>query len=184
MNKNHFFALIGLLAISGLSPVTSQAAGFGLQFANMTYEEDGFSEVEPGALIARLSSKSETFGYEGRAGFGISSGDSSIADKDLEIYIDSLLGAYLTAQRQFGPVSIYGLVGYTYIIATKTISGRQGPPFTYSSSQDDESGLSFGFGANFGQIADIEFNIEYMPYLDDDGISIDAISLGVALAAF
>jgi opacity protein-like surface antigen len=184
MSKMRTFAIISLLSISCFLPVNVKADGhhrpyFGLQIASTSYQKEGLREVEPVALVARFGIRNEIFGYEGRGGIGINKGDSSIEGKDLEVSIDSLLGAYITAQKQFDSVSIYGLVGFTYIIATQTISGGQGPPFTHSSSQDDEFGLSFGFGVNFGQIADIEFNIEYMSYLDDDEISIDAVSLGV-----
>ena len=153
---------------------------YGVQYAQV--EEDNL-ELEPTAAVFRLGSMTDQgVGYELRLGTGLSSDDLSetlpfFGDVELELEIDTLIGVYLVAEGKIGPAgSIYGIIGYSMIDYTLKADSSV---FGSDSESDDESDLSFGFGANLGKSDSVRFNIEYMQYLDKDDIDASAISFGV-----
>ena len=73
-----------------------------------------------------------------------------------------------------GSAAIYGMVGASIINATTT--GIGDAEFSYP---EDVFPWSFGFGVNFGKVEGMQFNLEYMSYLDTDDFSYEAVSLGV-----
>jgi hypothetical protein len=157
-----------------------------LQYANFSYEEDNFPDLEPTAVIFRYGVIGEKVGYgeqvgiEVRIGLGLSKGDDSVSDPlfgdtDIDIEIDSLLGLYWVSQHNTGSAAIYGLVGASIINATTTDTIGDAE-FSYP---EDVFPFSFGIGVNFGKVEGIQFNLEYMSYLDTDEFSYEAVSLGV-----
>lgn len=186
MNYNNFIFVVILATCAGLFGSSANAANgsqdqtyFGFQYAQV--EEDEL-DLEPTAAVFRLGSMTDQgYGYELRLGTGLSSDDLSetlpfFGDVELELEIDHLIGVYLLAEGNLGTGSIYGIIGYSMIDYTLK---AESSVFGSDSESDDESDLSFGFGANFGRSDSVRFNIEYMQYLDKDDIDASAISLGV-----
>lgn len=168
------FAFFG--ALYGTVASAANDTYFGIQYAMI--EEDEF-DLEPTAAVFRVGSMSDQgFGFEGRFGLGLSSDDRDVTfpilgEVDVELEVDTVLGIYAVAEGQAGPATIYGILGFTkvdYTIKSDAVDVDE---------SDDESGLSYGFGANFGSSDKIRFNIEYMQYLDEDDVDASAISLGV-----
>jgi opacity protein-like surface antigen len=148
---------------------------FGVQYAQV--EEDEL-DLEPTAAVFRFGSMSDQgIGFEGRLGMGLSSDDRTVStifgDVDAELEIDTLFGIYLLAEGRAGAASVYGIIGYTQ--ADFTLESEA----LGIDESDDESDLSYGFGANFGNSDKIRFNIEYMQYLDKNDVDASAISLGL-----
>lgn len=168
------FAFFGTLY--GTAASAANETYFGVQYAMI--EEDEF-DLEPTAAVFRVGSMSDQgIGFEGRLGMGISSDDRDVTipilgEVDVELEVDTVLGLYLVAEGAAGPASIYGIVGYTKVDYTIESDAAD------VDESDDESGLSYGFGANFGSSNKLRFNIEYMQYLDEDDVDASAISLGV-----
>ena len=139
----------------------------GLQYALVTYEEDGFDDVEPTALVGRIGQfTSDNFAIEGRLGFGLQDDTIDVGPFDLDLEVNSLFGVYGVLQSSpSNGISVYGILGFSRVELEATALGV--------SVSDDDTGLSYGFGLNLKG-----FNVEYMSYLDEDDYQISALSLG------
>lgn len=166
--KNILFVIT--LALFYNSPSFAASAGEsygGLQYALVTYDEDGFDEVEPTALVGRYGHFiNDNVAIEGRIGFGLQDDTVDAGAFDIDIEVDSLYGIYgVFHTSSNSDTNFYGVLGFT--------KGEiEGSAFGLTVSEDD-SGLSYGFGVNIKW-----FSIEYMSYLDDDDWDATAISLG------
>lgn len=154
----------------------------GIQFASFDYSiNDASGDFSPTGLIGRLGKDiNENFSLEGRFGIGLS--DDAITASDgfinasVSIEIDTLLGAYGLAHARINESSsIYALIGFTKIDTTfaASISG-----FGSTSLSEDDSGLSFGVGAEIGLSRNVALNIEYVQYLNESEYDINVLSAG------
>jgi len=171
-----FGSLYGSRAVADIGGETY----FGFQYAQV--DEDDL-DLEPTVGIFRIGSMGDNgVGFEGRIGVGLSDDDISASDPflgdiSLELEVDTVLGLYLVGQTTAGgAVSIYGIVGFTMVDFTVDVdAGILGS----ASDSDDESDLSYGFGANFDVSDKVSLNIEFMQYLDKDDFDASAVSVGV-----
>lgn len=100
-----------------------------------------------------------------------------MGDISVELEVDTVLGLYLVGQTTAGgAVSVYGIVGFTLVDFTVDVDGGI---LGSGSDSDDESDLSYGFGANFDVSDKVSLNIEFMQYLDKDDFEASAVSVGV-----
>ena len=141
----------------------------GVSILAIDYEETGFSEeAELTAVYGRMGGFfNENFSGEVRVGAGI--GDDTIYGADLSL--ESMFGAYLRGGVQAGVFYPYVIIGYTRGELEASIPG-------YSIS-DSESDTSFGFGVDISFGEKIKGNVEYMDYLDKDGVEIGGFSVGL-----
>ena len=174
-NKN---ILVSIALVTFSTPLACFAATpgnayFGAQYSQITYKEDGVEDLNPSALIGRLGlNMSEYLSLEGRIGFGLSNDTAMVLGVPVDFESDSLFGAYLLGRLPVSDsFSIYGVIGFTSIEVTASVSG-----FSVS---DDGSDTSFGAGMEFGFSDDVSMSLEYMSYYDKEGVSIDAVGLGV-----
>ena|SRR5690554_843016 len=173
--------IAGVLGLSMAATMTSYAASEGgsyggFQYALGTYSEDGFDDANPNALVGRYGKfVNDNFAIEGRIGFGI--GDDSISTTfgDISIEADTLIGVYGLGHVEINDSSsVYGLLGFTRGELTASASG-----ITFS---DDDSGLSYGVGANVGVSDSLALNLEYIQYLSTSDYDFTAIGLGVVFS--
>lgn len=183
------FSALGVVFI--LSAVSFAAAAqpesgdsyIGGQYASVGYDEDGFPEVEPSALVLRGGQFiNDNFAIEGRFGFGLS--DDSAAtningyDVDVAIDIKRIFGVYgkgyLPVNDVFG---VYGVFGFTDAKLEATASNGS---VSETVSQSD-SGFSYGIGFDVFVKDSLSVNGEYMSYLDESGYTADALSFGGSL---
>ncbi|NVJ59954.1 MAG: outer membrane beta-barrel protein [Gammaproteobacteria bacterium] len=148
------------LSVAGLLSTSVFADNYAGVSYKMVEIEAGSSSVEPSALEGKYGSfLTNNFALEGRLGFGI-------AD-DEGVDIDSLLGVFgafhFMPKEKFSP---YALIGYS--------RGE----ISAGSFSDSETDISFGFGADIAVNGDGAFNVEYVQYLDKDGVTISALSAG------
>ena len=172
MKAKYSFIVI-LLLIS--APVYAGGQGtnyIGLQYALVTYEEEGFDDVEPTALVGRLGHfVTDNVAVEGRLGFGVQDDEVEVdlgflGTVDVEVEIEHLFGIYAAIHSSStSDISVYGLLGFSQGELEASALGEE--------VSEDESGFSYGFGLNIHK-----FNIEYMSYLDEDDFEVTAISLG------
>jgi len=149
------------------APIKDNYAG--LQFAQVTYEEQGFDDVVPTALIGRFGTRVNDYvAAEGRLGFGLQEDSLDIRgiDADIDLEVEYLVGVYgiLQSRPQSG-FSVYGILGVSQVELKASL---QGIP-----DSNVDSGLSYGIGANYRW-----FSLEYISYLDEDDYELTALSLG------
>lgn len=144
----------------------------GVQYAMVTYDEEGFDEVEPTALVGRFGRFfNKNVALEGRFGIGLDGDEIDLAIPgfapfEAEVEVEMLYGAYIVAHSDpTQNVNFYGVIGYS--------RGELEVSIGDFSQDGDESGLSYGAGINIGRL-----NIEYMSYLDEDEFDATAISIG------
>jgi len=150
---------------------------FGAQYAIGSYNEDGFEEVNPTALVGRFGKFfNDNFALEGRLGIGLQDDSIDILGTDVSLEIDTLFGVYGVGHFNLNETSsVYGLIGFTRAEATVSAPG-------FTSESDDESGLSFGVGADIGIGNNVALNIEYTQYLNKSDFDFSAIGLGAVFS--
>ena len=168
------YLLIGIVFLVG-SPVYAAGQGTnyaGVQYAVVTYDEEGIDDVEPTALVGRIGHfVNDNVAIEGRIGVGLQDDEVEVdlgifGTVDVEVEVEHLFGIYAAIHSSSSSdISVYGIIGYTQGELEASAGG-------FDASEDD-SGLSYGLGLNI-----YKFNIEYMSYLDEDEFEVTAISLG------
>ena len=156
------------LFYSSISYAASEGDTYGgLQYALVTYDEDGVDEAEPTALVGRYGQfVNDNISVEGRFGFGLQDDTVNVLGIDVDVEVDTFFGVYgVFHASSNSDTSFYGVLGFTKGEVTASAGGI--------SVSEDDSGLSYGFGVDFNS-----FNIEYMLYLDEDFYEVSAISFG------
>ena len=138
-----------------------------LQYVFVTLDPDDGDDVDPTAIVGRFGRfATDEVSVEGRFGIGLQDDEIDAGGFEIDVEVDTIYGIYLAYHLvSTSAESVYLIGGFTQGEIEQSAFG-----ITLS---EDESGLSFGFGANFGQ-----FNFEYMHYLDEDEFDATAISLG------
>lgn len=158
-------------------PLSKGSGYLGGQYSLLTYSEDGINEdAEPTAFTGRIGHFiADRVALESRIGAGL--GDDEVrvntyaGSVDVNVELDSLFGIYAVGHIPLAPsASIYGLIGFTSIEATFSAGG-------YSASMSD-SGLSYGFGAEFYPNQKFSMNVEYAQYLNETGYNLSAVNIG------
>lgn len=169
-----FFSICGTNIYAG---TTGDAYG-GIQYALGSYNEDGFEEVNPTALVGRFGKYVQNnFAIEGRIGIGLQDDSVNVfvpgfGNLDVSLDIDTLIGIYGVGHVNLNESSsVYALLGFTRGEATASGGGI--------SISGDDSGLSYGVGANIGTGNNVSFNIEYTQYLNKSDFDLSAIGLGI-----
>lgn len=114
----------------------------------------------------------ENFSGELRAGFGIQDDTVNFdLNSSMDLEMKNHYGAYIRAGIPVGEVF------YPYVIAGYT-HGKVEETFLGGSISESESDFSYGLGADFALSNDFDISLEYMDYLDMDGVEVEGISLG------
>lgn len=174
MTSIKLFASLTAMAVSATS--LAQETYVGGNAAFLDYSEDGIrDEASLTAIYGRLGSQfNEILSAEFRLGLGI--GDDSIGfmGRDVDVDLKNMFGAYVRAGLPVTDVFYpYAVIGYTRGEVEYSLSG-------FGSDSDAESDVSFGVGSDFSLGQQMTINVEYMNYLDKNGVEIDGFSVGFA----
>ena len=173
-------AMLIALGINSLAVAAADNTGTtyaGVQYAITSYNEAGFDELNPTALIGRFGKNiNDGFALEGRLGFGLQDDNLNYLGVDVSLELDNLFGVYGVGHVNLSESSsLYGLIGVTQAELSVTASA-----FGFSASKSEsDSGLSLGVGANIGISNNAALNVEYMQYLSKSDYDLNAISFGV-----
>lgn len=169
---------IAILTILGTASMIASADNsggtyVGGQYGLGSYNEEGFDEVNPTAIIGRFGKYlDDNFSIEGRYGIGLQDDSVNVFGIDASLKIDTLFGVYGIWSLDIKETSsVYGLVGYSRAEGTISAAG-------FGSASSDDSGVSYGVGANIGVTDGVKLNIEYTQYLNKSDFDFSAIGLG------
>lgn len=190
MNKIIILYAAAAVALSTNSAVADQSGGLygGVQFASFDVSDVTVGgatipeDFSPTGLIFRLGNNvNENFSVEGRLGLGLSDDTITVSDGidtvSLSIELDTLIGVYGVGHVILSESSsVYGLIGITKVDGTLSASLSGGGSGSLS---DDETGLSFGVGADIGLSNTVALNIEYIQYLNKSAFDVSALAFGV-----
>lgn len=173
MFKKTTIVAIGLSTLlCGTAQAEKGYYGVGLAFLN--YSEEDIEDASLTSIYGRLGTNfNENISGEFRIGVGVGDDSVDVYGYDVDIELDNMVGAYLRGgipvTESFFP---YAVLGYTRLELTASAMG-----FSESESETD---ISFGLGADVDVNGNITVNVEYINYVDKDGLEIDGFSIGVA----
>jgi hypothetical protein len=121
----------------------------GLSFGTLRYAEEGLDSFSPGVGLLRLGVPlAPNLAIEGRAGGGL----GSTSQRGYAMEVDSLYAAYLKGSVPLGPAfSVYGVGGVAGVNLQRN----------FGDGESRDSGLSFGFGADFNLGRGAGINVEW-----------------------
>ena len=144
-------------------------------FARVTYETDeeiqgDELDFDPTALVGRVGyGVMDNFAIEGRLGTGFS--DDSVSRTGngnvvtITVDIDHISGVYAVSYLPIGNAfSLYSVAGFTSTSVTATVDVNN---FTGFEDSGDDSGFSYGVGAELGITDKVSGYAEWVRYLDD-----------------
>ena len=170
-------SVIVLLTLVASTTAVADTAGetyIGAQLSQVTYDEDGFSEAEPTAIVGRLGYfLADHFAIETRLGFGLADDSIEASGFDVDVEVDSLIGFYGLGNLPLGDVfSVYALAGLTRGELSAEVDG-------FGSASGDDSGFSYGAGVQARFNESVSAHIEYMSYLDESDYSVTGLAIGL-----
>jgi opacity protein-like surface antigen len=189
INKKIMISVISTASLMSSNVLAGQPGVVygGIQYASLdaTISVDGTTipeDFSPTALIGRVGSNiNQNFSIEGRLGLGLS--DDTITATDgvdtasLSVELDTLIGVYGIGHIMLNETSsVYGLIGFSKLDGTITASLTN---FGSASISEDESGLSYGIGADIGVGNNVALNLEYVQYLNKSDFDVSALAAGV-----
>jgi len=125
--------------------------------------DDGEVEFEIDAGLIRLGiMPTENTALEYRFGVGVS--DDAVDGITYEM--ENVYGVYGLYHYDISlDASVYALAGFSQVSIKSS--------FGNASAQDEERGISYGFG-----VAVYDFNVEYVQYLDTSDLEVGAVAVG------
>lgn len=168
--------LMCMFSMSAMAEEAKSNMYGGVQYAMTTYDETGFEDLNPSALVFVIGNKfNKNFALEGRIGMGLGDDSIVVSGVPISLEIDTFVGVYAKGILPVSStVDLYGIIGYTD--GEVTVSA---PGISLSASESD---TSLGFGVDFAVSKTTSMNLEYMNYLDSNGTTLDAISVGANFA--
>ncbi len=160
-----------VLCVLGM-PVAASATGgyWGIGLSGVRSEDELGDAIEPRNLYAQ-------FGHDFTDHVGMEAQTSiTLADDEFEgiDWSAALVGLYVKGTLPVSEsVKLSVLGGYASVDLAADVG------FGYVST--DESGPSYGFGADFGITGGIDLSVRYMRYLEEDGLFSEVTGLNVAL---
>lgn len=168
-NASAYHTSLGGLSKSS-TKTTSGGKYIGFSYASAAYEQDGFEEVNPTAIIIKYGGIiNKHVSIEGRIGAGLQEDSLTILGFDVDVEIDSFVGVYgVFHTSSSSNIMFYGILGITRGEATVSTNALGG-----LSIGGDDSGPSFGIGIDISGL-----NFEYMNYLSENDYELSAIGIG------
>lgn len=171
-----------LLLTSRAGAAASEGDAYvGVQYGVAAYDEDGISEeFNPTAAIVRLGRYfTPNIAIEARLGTGVSDDTRFLPELgsgyDATVEVDRVFGLYATAHANLtDSLSLYGVLGASKVKATATL-----PAFPGLKSEEDNSSVSYGVGADVDISSNLTLNLEAIRYLDKSEFNLDTLAVGV-----
>jgi opacity protein-like surface antigen len=186
-NKLIFITLASMLLFVTESAIAGSAdeTYIGVQYAVGNYDENGISEdFNPTVFVGRFGRYfTPNFSVEGRLGLGLQDDtqflpEFGVGGMDATLELDSIIGVYATGHINLTEsTSIYGLLGVSRVKGATSV-----PAIPGLKSTEDNSGLSYGIGADVGIGNNVALNIEYVQYLDKSDFDLGMLGLGVVFS--
>lgn len=146
----------------------------GIDYQMGTYTQNN-TDVNPETFRLRAGTEINSYlGVEAQAGFGTASDVYNAKGVNFDIKVDSYYSLFLRPQLSISDaISIYGLLGGTYIDVSSTSSNPSVAPsdsgFTHTES--------YGAGIDFNVKNGIRVGADFIQYMDD----YNAVSLGIRI---
>ena len=152
---------------------------YGAGLAHLDIPIDGIDDEMLDATVTSLHGLvgtrfNENFSGEIRLGIGISD-DNNLDDDGFNLKLKNYFGVYAKAGAQISEII------YPYVVAGYT-RGKMEASALGDSESASEGDVSFGVGVDFSISKTTKLNLEYMNYLDKDGVELSGFGLGFSKA--
>ena len=177
MKKMKIGIIAGALLVSTNLLAASEGDQYaGIQYTNLDLSDSSGDSVSPSAIVGRFGVYiNESVSVEGRLGIGAGDDTIDAGPFDIAIELDTLYGVYGVGHMPINEsASVYGVIGFTQAEATASAMG-------FSESFDD-SGLSYGIGADIGISDTVALNLEFMQYMSKSDFDLTGVSAGVTFS--
>lgn len=176
MFRKFMFSAVAASALCSPFALAQGDSYVGANLASLDYSEEwGAIQAEPLAGYVRLGAFiNDYLSGELRLGTGLDDDSVVYQGVGVDVELKSLYGAYLRAGLPVSDVVYpYALIGYTRAEVRATVPG-------VVAVTESGSDVAFGLGVDFNFPGNFSLNLEYTNYYDDDGVEIDAMSIGFA----
>ncbi len=161
-------------ALCSTTLLAAEKPYIGIDYQMGTYTQ-GNTDVNPEALRLRAGTEINRYlAVEAQAGLGTASDTYMATNVNFDIQVDSFYSLFLRPQLNLtSTISVYGLVGGTYIDVSSTSSNPSAAPsdsgFTHTTS--------YGAGLDFTIKNGIRLGADFIQYMDD----YSAVSVGIRI---
>ena len=175
MNKYKMLGVAGaVLMMTSMAVKSDEGVSYGgIGYHLGTYEETGLPSASPTGLELKFGTYvSDRAAFEGRLVMGMGDDSINISGFDVDIELDRAISLFLKGDLPLSSTAnLYGLIGFTKGKITASVPG-----FSFSV---DDSGLSYGVGAEAELSNDVYVSGEYVFYLSEDTYDYSGFNLGL-----
>ncbi|MBK9185267.1 MAG: porin family protein [Moraxellaceae bacterium] len=161
-----------LTALSSTTLLAAEKPYIGIDYQMGTYTQNN-TDVNPEAFRLRAGTEINRYlAVEAQAGLGTASDTYKVTGGQVDIKVDSFYSLFLRPQLNLtNTVSVYGLVGGTYIdvSSTSSIPQNNDSGFTHTTS--------YGAGLDFTIKNGIRLGADFIQYMDN----YSAVSVGIRI---
>lgn len=175
MKKYKMLGVVGaVLMMTSMAVKSEEGISYGgIGYHLGSYEEPGFPSASPTGLELKFGTYvSDRVAFEGRIVKGVGDDSIKVLGIDVNLEVDSAISLFLKGDLPLSPTAnLYGLIGFTKGKITASVPG-----FAFSV---DDSGLSYGVGAETELSNDVYVSGEYVFYLSEDTYDYSGFNLGL-----
>lgn len=163
-------AVLSIVVISVSAHAEGEGGYWGVGLSAMQAEDEVGDSIKPTNVYGHLGYDfNQHFGVEGQSSFTLL--DDSLGGADWSAMV---LGVYAKGAVPVSDrIKLYLLGGFSSVEMTAD--------FGFGTGSDDESGASYGVGADFAINDDMDVFVRYMNYLEEDGLFSEVTGLNIGV---
>jgi len=165
--------IISVIALGSIS-ANAENAYVGLGYHLGTYDESGFPKLNPNAIKLEVGKYvAQNVAIEGHLLFGAGSDTITYLGVDVDLKLKNAISVFIKGDLPMSDTAnLYGLLGFTKGKLEASVLGT-----TFS---EDDSGLSYGFGAEVGLGNDLYMSGEYILYISESDYDYTGFNIGIS----
>ena len=138
-----------------------------------TYDESGFPKANPDGIKLEVGKYiAENVAIEGHLLFGAGSDTVTFLGTDVELKLKNALSVFIKGDLPLSEsANVYGLLGFT--------KGKLEASALGTTVSENDSGLSYGIGAEAGFGSNIYFSGEYIFYISESDYDYTGFNIGL-----
>lgn len=164
--KRLAIAAASVLLMLGTAQAQTASPLYGeLGYTFLEFKGNGF-KANPGAVRGIVGYEFHpNIAAEGMLMFGT----NSASDQGTDVKLKNAYGLFVKPKYDFGNVEAFGRLGW--------VRGKVGVSNAAGSTSDSKSDFAFGLGANYRFNPRMSVGLDWMRYLDKDGIKIQGVTV-------
>lgn len=164
------------VALLGSLSVSAEDTYLGVGYHMGSYDETGVDTLNPNAIKFKVGKYvAKNVAIEGHLLFGAGSDSTVYSGVDVDLKLKNAISVFVKGDLPLSATAnLYGLLGMTKGKLELAL-----PAYNYTDSADD-SGLSYGFGAEVAVGEDMYLSGEYIMYISESDYDYSGFNIGVS----